>query len=121
MRARDTEQVVRFADMLTAMGTEPRLRIMRLLLSSHPDGMAAGDIQSELDIPASTLSHHLERLRKQGLARVRREGSFLWYSAGSEELSEILSFLFEECCTRSSVVSPSPLVQIQSEVIRRKT
>ena len=38
------EQVARFADMSSALGTEPRLRIMRLLLSAHPDGMVVGDI-----------------------------------------------------------------------------
>jgi len=53
---------VRYADMLSAMGTEPRLRIVRLLLTAHPGGMVVGEIGSELDIPSSTLSHHLEKL-----------------------------------------------------------
>ena len=53
-----SEEVVRFADMLAAMGAEPRLRVMRLLLSAHPDGMFVGEIAEELDIPGPTLSHH---------------------------------------------------------------
>src|SRR5438093_13390988 len=54
----NTEQVARYADMLAAMGTESRLRIMQLLLTAHPEGMVVGDIAGELDIPSSTLSHH---------------------------------------------------------------
>ena len=107
-------QVVRYAEMLAALGAEPRLRIMRLLLSAHPDGMVVGDIQSELRIPNSTLSHHLEKLRNRGLVRVRRDRQFLWYAANSEALREILNFLYAECCTRSRAVQPEDiLVRIQ--------
>src|SRR6266540_6198972 len=95
------EQIIRYADMLAAMGTEPRLRIMRLLLSAHPEGLVVGDIGSELNIPASTLSHHLEKLKNEDLVCVRREGTFLWYSANTEALQELLSFLYAECCTRN--------------------
>lgn len=59
--------------MISAMGNEQRLRIMRLLIVSHPDGMVVGDIQSELGIPWSTLSHHLEKLKIAGLVGVKRE------------------------------------------------
>jgi ArsR family transcriptional regulator len=111
-RARDAEQVLRFADMLTAMGTEPRLRIMRLLLSAHPDGLAAGDIQSELDIPASTLSHHLEKLRHEELVTVKREGTYLYYRANTDALQELLSFLYAECCTRSKAIQPEAIVRV---------
>src|SRR5215470_6446601 len=96
-----TRDVSRYADMFTAMGTEPRLRIMRLLLSAHPDGMVVGDIQSELDIPNSTLSHHLDKLKNEELVTVRREGTYLYYSANTEALQELLSFLYSECCTRN--------------------
>ena len=58
---KNTEQIAKYADMLSAMGTEPRLRIMQLLLSAHPEGLVVGDIQSDLDIPNSTLSHHLDK------------------------------------------------------------
>lgn len=51
--------------MFSAMGTEPRLRIIRVLLKAHREGMVAGDLQSELGIPPSTLSEHLGKLKKR--------------------------------------------------------
>jgi ArsR family transcriptional regulator len=109
---KNAEQVARYADMLSAMGTEPRLRIMQLLLSAHPDGLVVGDIQSELDIPNSTLSHHLEKLKTEGLVKVRRESTFLRYTADTEALQELLQFLYAECCTRNKVVTPQSIIQI---------
>ena len=82
----DPEQIIRYADMFAAMGTEPRLRIMQLLLSAHPEGMVVGDIAGELDIPSSTLSHHLDKLKNEDLVKVRRDGTFLWYTASTEAL-----------------------------------
>jgi ArsR family transcriptional regulator, arsenate/arsenite/antimonite-responsive transcriptional repressor len=107
-----TEQVAKYADMLSAMGTEPRLRIMQLLLSAHPDGLVVGDIQSELDIPSSTLSHHLEKLKNEELVNVRRESTFLRYTANTEALQELLQFLYAECCTRNKAVKPQDIVQL---------
>lgn len=109
---KSTEQVAKYADMLSAMGTEPRLRIMQLLLSAHPDGLVVGDIQSELDIPNSTLSHHLEKLKNEGLVNVRRESTFLRYTANTDALQELLQFLYAECCTRNKVVKPQDIVQL---------
>jgi ArsR family transcriptional regulator, arsenate/arsenite/antimonite-responsive transcriptional repressor len=110
-RKQDNEQnVTRYADMLAAMGTESRLRIMRLLLAAHPDGMVVGDIGQELEIPSSTLSHHLDKLRNEDLLRVRREGTFLWYSANTEGLQSLLGFLYAECCTRNNVLEPNKIV-----------
>ncbi len=105
-------QVTRYADMFAAMGAEPRLRIMQLLLAAHPQGMVAGDLQDELGIPASTLSHHLDKLKNKGLVRVRREGTFLWYSADTDALQEIINFLYAECCTRSKAMEPDEFVTI---------
>jgi DNA-binding transcriptional ArsR family regulator len=101
------DEVARFADMLSAMGTEPRLRIMRLLLSAHPNGMVVGEIGSELGIVNSTLSHHLERLRNDELVHVRREGTYLRYSANAAALQALLGFLYAECCTRNRAVEPA--------------
>jgi DNA-binding transcriptional ArsR family regulator len=70
--------------MLTAMDTEPRLRIMRLLFSSYPDGLVVGDVQSELDIPGSSLSHHLEKLKHEELVTIRREATCIYYWANRE-------------------------------------
>jgi ArsR family transcriptional regulator len=105
-------EIIRYADMLAAMGTEPRLRVMRLLLSAHPDGMVVGDIQSELDIPASTLSHHLEKLKNEELVAVRREKTYLWYRANTVALQKLLAFLYSECCTRNKAIKPRAIVQL---------
>jgi ArsR family transcriptional regulator, arsenate/arsenite/antimonite-responsive transcriptional repressor len=107
-----SERIATYADMFSAMGTEARLRILRLLLSSHPDGMVVSEIQEELDIPNSTLSHHLDKLRTEGLVNVHRESTFLRYTANTEALQELLQFLYAECCTRNKAVKPQNIVQI---------
>ncbi len=111
-KAKPEPDVARYADMFSAMGTEPRLRIMRLLLSAHPDGMVAGDIGAELDIPPSTLSHHLEKLKNEDLVGVLRESTFLRYSANTSTLEELLGFLYAECCTRNKAIEPQAIVQL---------
>jgi len=108
----DLEQITRYADMLAAMGTEPRLRIVQLLLTAHPEGMVVGDIGSELEIPNSTLSHHLDKLKNEGLVKVRRDGTFLWYTASTEALEELLGFLYTECCTRNQAVKPERIITL---------
>jgi ArsR family transcriptional regulator len=106
------EQVARYADMFSAMGTEARLRIMQLLLSAHPEGLVVGEIQEELEIPHSTLSHHLDKLKSEGLVQVQRESTFLRYTANADALQELLQFLYAECCTRNKAVKPQAIVQI---------
>src|SRR4030095_4595075 len=93
----ESDRTIHSADMCAALGAEPRLRILRLLLSAHPDGMVVGEIQAELEIAASTLSHHLEKLKNEGLITVRRESTFLRYSANIAILEELLGFLYAEC------------------------
>jgi len=105
-----SDDITRFADMFSAMGTEPRLKIMRLLLSAHPDGLVVGEIGEELEIANSTLSHHLEKLRHEGLVNVQREGTFLRYSANTDALGELLGFLYAECCTRNKAVKPQIVI-----------
>ena len=111
-RQPNPEQIARYADMLSAMGTEPRLRIMQLLLSAHPDGLVVGEIGSELDIPSSTLSHHLDKLKNEELVKVRREGTYLWYSANTGALQDLLGFLYAECCTRNKAIQPETFVTL---------
>jgi DNA-binding transcriptional ArsR family regulator len=119
---RDAQHVSRYADMFAAMGAEPRLRIMQLLLTAHPQGLVVGDIQEELDIPSSTLSHHLDKLKNEYLVRVRREGTFLWYTANTDSLQEIMNFLYAECCTRNRAIEPGELVSIgQRKTGERRT
>ena len=107
---RSAGRVTKYAEMFAAMGAEPRLRIVQLLLTAHPRGLVAGELQEELGIPASTLSHHLEKLKNERLIQVRRERTFLWYTADTEALGELLGFLYAECCTRNQAVE---LVTIQ--------
>jgi ArsR family transcriptional regulator len=108
----EQKDVARYADMFAAMGTEPRLRIIRLLLSAHPEGLVVGDIQAKLEIPNSTLSHHLDKLKSEGLVISKREGTFLRYVTNTASLQELLGFLYAECCTRSKAVKPGTIVQL---------
>ncbi len=116
MQKTSPEQVIRYAEMFSAMGTEPRLRIMQLLLSAYPEGLVVGVIQSELGIPASTLSHHLEKLKNHGLVRVRRDSTFLWYTASTDSLQELLGFLYAECCTRNKAIHPEKIAAYGGQV-----
>jgi DNA-binding transcriptional ArsR family regulator len=110
MKKPSPEQITRFADMLAAIGAEPRLRITQLLLAAHPAGMVAGEIQQELAITASNLSHHLDKLKNEGV--INREGTFLRYTANTDGLQDLLTFLFSECCTRTKAVRSDKIIQL---------
>lgn len=112
MKLKESERMTRFADIFAALGAEPRLRIIRLLLSAHPEGMVVNEIQAELQITASTLSHHLEKLKNEELVTVTRESTFLRYRANAEVLQEVLAFLFAECCKRSACVPADQIVKM---------
>ena len=114
MNASDT--LLRHAARFAALGHEARLAILRLLLQAHPAGMVAGEIQQELEIPASTLSHHLDALRHEGLIEQAREGRFQRYRVSEATLRELLGFLFAECCSRNPVVRRADI-----EIPRRRS
>ncbi len=109
MTQSDADEIARYADMLGALGAEPRLRIVRLLLAAHPEGLVVGEIGSKLVIPPSTLSHHLDKLKNEGLVSVRRESTFLRCTANTKTLREIVGFLFAECCTRNKAIRPEAI------------
>src|ERR1700678_3902298 len=109
---KNAAQVAKFADMFSAMGTEPRLRIMQLLLSAHPQGLVVGELPYELEIPNYTLTHHLDKLKNESFVLVSRESTFLRYTANTEALQEVLQFLYAECCTRNKAVAPRDVIQI---------
>ena len=111
MPQNDAEEIARYADMFSALGAEPRLRIVRLLLSAHPEGLVVGEIGSELGIPPSTLSHHLDKLKNEELVSVQRESTFLRYTANTQALREIVGFLFAECCTRNKAIRPEDITR----------
>jgi len=106
------ETVTRYADMFAALGAEPRLRIVRLLLSAHPDGLVVGEIQEETGIPGSTLSHHLEKLKNDELVTAVREERFIRYRANAVALESLLGFLYAECCTRNKAIEPKRIVAL---------
>jgi ArsR family transcriptional regulator, arsenate/arsenite/antimonite-responsive transcriptional repressor len=109
------DQTPQFAAMFSALGAEPRLRIIRLLLSAHPEGLTVSELSAELSISGSTLSHHLDKLRHEGLVSIRREGTFLWYSADTESLKQLLGFLYAECCTRNRAISQASIVSLATK------
>jgi ArsR family transcriptional regulator, arsenate/arsenite/antimonite-responsive transcriptional repressor len=108
----ETDSTARYADMFAALGAEPRLRIVRALLAAHPEGLVVGEIQDELGIAASTLSHHLDKLKNEDLIAMRRESTFLRYTANTRALEELLGFLYAECCTRNKAIKPAKITQI---------
>lgn len=98
MKRQSTAQKTKtFADRFSAIGAEPRLRIMQSLILAPQGQKTVSEIQEEIGIPWSTLSHHLEKLRNEELVTARREGSFLWYKANARVLTEMLSFLSADC------------------------
>src|SRR5262249_40924412 len=100
-------EITRFAAMFAALGAEPRLQIMRLLLSAHPDALVFGEIQADSGIANSTLSHHLEKLKTDELVSATREKAFIRYRANTAALRDLLGFLYAECCTRNKAVKAS--------------
>src|SRR3989442_8768176 len=90
----------RHAEQLAALGNPVRLAILRYVVQGDTGGTAAGDIQARVDVPASTLSHHLERLSSAGLLRSRREGTFIYYAAELDALKALTAYLWEDCCKR---------------------
>ena len=104
--------ITHFADMFAALGAEPRLRIVRLLLSAHPDGLVVSEIQEETGIPGSTLPHHLEKLKIDELVTAEREKAFIRYRANTEALGELLGFLYAECCTRNKAIEGKQIAAI---------
>ena len=104
--------ITRYADMFAALGAEPRLRIVRLLLSAHPDGLVVNEIQAETGVGGSTLSHHLDKLKHDELVTAEREKAFIRYRANTQALEELLGFLYAECCTRNKAIEPKKIAAL---------
>src|SRR6188768_1743848 len=90
----------RHAEQLGALGHPVRLAILRYVVQAGDGGAAAGDIQARVDLPASTLSHHLKRLVDSGLLKNRSEGTFHYYSPQFATLRGLTDYLWEDCCKR---------------------
>jgi DNA-binding transcriptional ArsR family regulator len=88
----------RHAEQLAALGHPVRLKALRFIVQAGDGGAAASDIQNHVDIPASTLSHHLKRLVDAGLLLTRSEGTFHYYAAHYPVLRSLTDYLWEDCC-----------------------
>ncbi len=97
------------AKKLNELGNVTRLSIFRLLVKSGPEGLPVGAIQKVLQIPGSTLSHHINRLVQVGLVNQRRESRILYCEPRMEELRTVIDFLLSECC--SGVTVDSAVIQ----------
>lgn len=83
---------------LSALAQEWRLRIFRILARESPQPVSAGDLAEQLDLPASTLSFHLQHLVHAGLVSSERKGRSIMYALRRDQLKELLWFLGEDCC-----------------------
>ena len=97
-----TSKLERAAAQLSALGHPVRLKILRYVAQGEREGSAAGAIQAHVDLPASTLSHHLRRLVDAGLLTSRSEGTFQYYAADYPSLRALSSYVWEDCCKRGN-------------------
>ena len=88
---------------MAALGNEARLGIIKLLLGHYPGEMSAGDISRATDIPCSTLSHHLDKLKREALVESRKDRQWIWYRANADTLGDLLDFLYHDCCSQTDV------------------
>ena len=86
------------ANQLAELGHVTRLSLYRLLVKAGREGLEVAQLQQRLQVPGSTLSHHISRLVKVGLVKQIREGRVLHCVAQYDKLDKLLSFLVEECC-----------------------
>ena len=99
--------MTQIVDALAALAQETRLKVYRLLVEAGPEGLPAGEIADELELPGATLSFHLAHLARTGLVRSRQEGRFVIYSADFETMNQLVGYLTENCCG-GRVCAPRP-------------
>jgi DNA-binding transcriptional ArsR family regulator len=91
-------EMTAIVDALAALAQETRLKAYRLLVEAGPEGLSAGRIGEELELPPATLSFHLAHLSRTGLVKGRQDGRFVIYSADFENMNQLIGYLSENCC-----------------------
>ncbi|HYY62511.1 MAG TPA: metalloregulator ArsR/SmtB family transcription factor [Burkholderiales bacterium] len=101
-------EMTQAVDSLAALAQESRLKVYRLLVEAGPEGLSAGRIGDELELPPATLSFHLAHLARTGLVKSRQEGRFVIYSADFRNMNELVGYLTENCCSGGRACAPRP-------------
>jgi DNA-binding transcriptional ArsR family regulator len=92
------------AKQLEALGSSTRLAIYRKLVQAGEQGSSVGEIKAELDIPGSTLSHHIAKLVNAGLLSQQRDSRSLVCTVDHESMDELMEFLVQNCCTEDWII-----------------
>jgi len=90
---------------LSKIGNPTRLKIVRLLVRAGEQGMSVGSIQRNLQIPGSTLTHHISHLKNAGLIRQEREQATLYCKMEYDRLNRLVAYLTEECCVDDAALT----------------
>lgn len=107
-------------DALSALASEARLAVFRLLVKRGPEGYIPSELASRLDLPAPTLSFHLKGLVQAALVVSRREGRNLYYSPNFERMNALVGFLTENCCSLAGEACGATCAPLASPAPRRK-
>jgi DNA-binding transcriptional ArsR family regulator len=97
-------ELERAAQQLAALGNQTRLAVYRILIQAGPAGSSVGDIRDQLEVPASTLSHHIARLIHAGLIMQERESRTLYCKANFKNMDALMTFLVDNCCDGNSCI-----------------
>ena len=93
------------AKQLEALGNLTRLAIYRGLIQVGREGSSVGEIRKKLEIPASTLSHHIAKLVQEGLISQERESRILYCKADFQNMDALMTFLVQNCCAEDSCIN----------------
>jgi DNA-binding transcriptional ArsR family regulator len=100
-------EMTQAVDALAALAQETRLSVYRLLVEAGPEGLAAGRVGEELELPPATLSFHLAHLARARLVKSRQEGRYIIYSADFENMNALVGYLTENCCCGPAACAPA--------------
>src|SRR4051812_39998401 len=94
---------------LAALAQPTRLEVFRLLVRNEPDGLPAGEIAQQADVPQNTMSTHLAILARAGMVGSERKGRSIIYRADLDRLKALTLFLLKDCCAGSAELC-APLI-----------